>query len=153
MAIAQNMRRWAYASLIGGAVAAASFAIGLIPSTNISGQISGSNTTSTTTSSDVVVTYNGFVVGQIFPGATSDKIEDVIAFPDQPAMLVRTKKALTLWVRQQNALRSLMEIPLDEGVNRVEFLEDGSTFVVLSKQRARVFALNKNITYPDNKRR
>jgi hypothetical protein len=152
MANAQITARWGIASLVGGAavVAFVAFGFGLVPSTNISGQISG---TTPAPVQNVTISYDGAYINQVVPGKRTDEIKDVTAFPDQPAMIVRTEEALTLWVREGTKLRSLLEIPLDSGPNRVEFLQDGSTFVVISKQRARVFALNRTVTPQETRRR
>ncbi|MBI1293315.1 hypothetical protein GC173_19085 [bacterium] len=151
MAKAQLIARWGFASLVGGTVAVAVGAMifGLLPAPNLTGQLSG-NTPTSTPGTTVNVTYTGTLINQVVPGKSTDSIKDVIAFPNRPAMLVRTEEALTLWVRQDKSLKSLLEIPLDSGANRVEFLQDGSTFVVLSNKRARVFALNATITTSDS---
>jgi hypothetical protein len=145
----QNARRWTAASLFGAsALAALVIALGLLPSRHAQTQTSG-----TTDDARYVTNYSAFYINQVQPGRREDTIREVIPFPKQPAFIVRTDKAYTLWLRDGNRLRSLLEIPTDEGRNAIQFLDDQATFMVISNKRVRVFTLDKTITLPPSPRR
>lgn len=98
------------------------------------------------------VVYNARYVNQVVPTKETERIREVREFPDSPAFLVRTSTAISVWLREENGLRMLMEIKLDGSFESLVFLDDKRTFIVHTPKSARVFSLNKSLVVEERSR-
>jgi hypothetical protein len=108
-------------------------------------------TTTASTESTAVITHTLSYISQVTPNADTDKLQELYVFPGgAPVFLFRTKAGLTAWERRDNRLVKLLDINLDSNFEKIVFLEDGQTFIVQYKNAARVYAIKRTVTFPEN---
>lgn len=91
------------------------------------------------------MTFSARYINEIRPSSSSDKIHEVIPFPNSPVFLIRTKNAVTVWERRGGNVRTLLDIPLEKTFRSLEMLEDGRTFVIHTDDFVRVYSVDGHV--------
>jgi hypothetical protein len=85
-------------------------------------------------------------INQVLASGTADSIKEVYAFPTYSSIfLVRTDRAVTVWERRDDSIKSLLDIKLDGSFEKLVFLEDGSTFIIQTSRAANVYAVESDL--------
>lgn len=90
------------------------------------------------------VSYSSYLISALKTSTSSDRVEEVYAFPGSPCYIIRTENNLIVWERRNNGVFRLLEVKLNDTFRDIIFLDDNRTFIVHTKSSVGTYSIDKS---------